>query len=317
MWPKLCDGCRMIALLERDFQGGFVCHRCQLIEHLESKILDLQGQLAAVHSSQSVEFLEELSNMSFREMVCTPKQGGVGTPEQAGRESWVTVGRQRRKGRAHRTATAPPVVEVSNRFRPLQEVDLAPDPESEGTDEQQGTLLASTPQKRELLIVGDSILRGIDTLVCSHDKESRTVCCLPGAQVGDLLERADKLLARAGRDPVVMVHVGTNDIGKGRFEVLQGKFVELAEKLRSRTSTVVFSGILPVPRASRGKQNFIWRFNTWLRTWCRKEGYRFMGHWNYFWDRGDLFKPDGLHLNRRGTFALGQRMLRVAESYLN
>ena len=42
------------------------------------------------------------------------------------------------------------------------------------------------------------------------------VCCLPGAQVGDTL-------TRAGRDPVVMVHVGTN---KGRFEVLQDTFVE-------------------------------------------------------------------------------------------
>ncbi|KAJ8378187.1 hypothetical protein AAFF_G00245350 [Aldrovandia affinis] len=31
--------------------------------------------------------------------------------------------------------------------------------------------------------------------------------------VGDLLEHTDKLLARAGVDPVVMVHVGTNDIG--------------------------------------------------------------------------------------------------------
>ena len=50
----------------------------------------------------------------------------------------------------------------------------------------------------------------------------------------------NKLLARAGRDPVVMVHNGTNDIGKGRFEVLQDKFVEL-EKIRSRTSTEVFS----------------------------------------------------------------------------
>lgn len=71
-------------------------------------------------------------------------------------------------------------VVVSNRFQPFQELDLAPDPESGGIDEHQGTLLASSPQKRELVIVGDSIIRGIDSLVCSRDKESRTVCCLPG-----------------------------------------------------------------------------------------------------------------------------------------
>ena len=74
------------------------------------------------------------------------------------------------------------------------------------------------------------------------------------------MEYVDKLLARTGRDPVVMVHVGTNYIGKGRSD----KFVELASKIRSRPSTVVCSRILSVPPASREKQNFIWRFNTCL-----------------------------------------------------
>ncbi|KAJ8364355.1 hypothetical protein SKAU_G00131860 [Synaphobranchus kaupii] len=257
----------MIALLESDFQGEFICHRCQLVEHLESKILGVEVQLAGLHSSPLVEF-QELSSLSFKEL-------------------------------------------------PLQELDLALDPESGSTDEPLGTQMATSSRKREFLIVGDSILRGVDNIVCLHDKEFHTVCCLPGAQVGDLLECADKLLARAGRDPVVMVRVGTNDMGKGRFEVLQGKFAELADKIRSRTFTVVFSGILPVPRASRGKHRFIWRFNTWLQSFCRKEGYRFMGHWDSFWDRGDLYRWDGLHLNQRGIAALGQRMLRVAQDYLN
>ena len=307
----------MIALLESDFQEAFVCHRCQLVDHLPSKILDLEGQLAErLHSSQLSEF-QELDSTSFKDIVCTPQPGGGQTSDQAGRESWVTVGRKRRKGRAHYTEAASPEVVVSNRFQLLQESDLAPVPESGRIDEPQGTPMATSSRKRELVIVGDSILRGVDSIVCARDKDSRTVCCLPGAQVGDILDRVDKLLARAGRDPVVMVHVGTNDIGKGRFEVLQEKFVDLAEKIRSRTSKVVFSGILPVPRASRGKQSFIWRFNTWLRNFCRREGYRFMGHWDSFWDRGELFKRDGLHLNRRGTLVLGQRMLRVAQDYLN
>ena len=154
---------------------------------------------------------------------------------------------------------------------------LAPVPESGRIDEPQGTPMATSSRKRELVIVGYSILRGVDSIVCARDKGSRTVCCLPGAQVGDILDRVDKLLARAGRDPVVMVHVGTNDIGKGRFEVLQEKFVDLAEKIRSRTSKVVFSRILPVPRASRGKQSFIWRFNTWQRNFFMGRGVQVYG----------------------------------------
>ena len=42
-----------------------------------------------------------------------------------------------------------------------------------------------------------------------------------------------------------------------------------------------------------------------------------MGPMDSFWDRGELFRCDWLHLNRRGTFALDQRMLRVAHDYLN
>ena len=88
----------MIALLESDFQEAFVCHRCQLVDHLQSKILDLEGQLAErLHSSQLSEF-QELDSTSFKDIVCTPQPGGGQTSDQAGRESWVTVGRKRRKG---------------------------------------------------------------------------------------------------------------------------------------------------------------------------------------------------------------------------
>ena len=102
--------------------------------------------------------------------------------------------------------------------------------------------MATSSRKRELGAVGDSMIRGVDSIVCA--RESQTVCLLPGAPAGDILECLDRLLARAGRDPVVMVHVGTNGMGKGRFEFLQDKF---AEDIRSRTSTVVLSGFLPVP----------------------------------------------------------------------
>ena len=66
----------MIALLESDFQEAFVCHRCQLLDHLQSKILDLEGQLAErLHSSQLSEF-QELDSTSFKNIVCTPDYRG-------------------------------------------------------------------------------------------------------------------------------------------------------------------------------------------------------------------------------------------------
>uniref|UniRef100_A0A3B3SWT8 SGNH hydrolase-type esterase domain-containing protein n=1 Tax=Paramormyrops kingsleyae TaxID=1676925 RepID=A0A3B3SWT8_9TELE len=151
---------------------------------------------------------------------------------------------------------------------------------------------------RKVVVVGDSVIRGVDSYVCTRDRGSRMVSCLPGAQVGDLLNRVDRLLAPPGVDPVVVVHVGTNDIGKGRKAVLQDKFIEVTDKLRSRTSMVVFSGILPVPCASQAKLAEIRGLNAWLKWWFRKEEFSVMGHWKTFWNRWDLFKPDGLHLKQ-------------------
>uniref|UniRef100_A0A3B3QC59 SGNH hydrolase-type esterase domain-containing protein n=1 Tax=Paramormyrops kingsleyae TaxID=1676925 RepID=A0A3B3QC59_9TELE len=169
-------------------------------------------------------------------------------------------------------------------------------------------LYVSLPGNVISTYIGDSIIRGVDSYVCTRDRGSRTVSCLPGAQVGDLPDRVDRLLAPAGVDPVVVVHVGTNDIGKGRRAVLQDKFIEVADKLRSRTSTVVFSGILPVTRASKAKLAEIRGLNAWLKWWCRKEGFRFMGHWQTFWNRWDLFKGRWSSCWRDKTFHVLTRM---------
>ncbi|XP_036388758.1 uncharacterized protein LOC118780404 [Megalops cyprinoides] len=73
-----------------------------------------------------------------------------------------------------------PLDHTADRYRD----ELALNPESGRTEEPQGTQAASSSKKRELVIVGD------------------------------FLEHADKLLARAGEDPVVMVHVEANDVGR-------------------------------------------------------------------------------------------------------
>uniref|UniRef100_A0A3B3SL27 SGNH hydrolase-type esterase domain-containing protein n=1 Tax=Paramormyrops kingsleyae TaxID=1676925 RepID=A0A3B3SL27_9TELE len=267
----------------------------KLVDSLMVQVHDLDEQLALI---QQINELKQRVNMPFREFVCTSQAGRGENDEQVGQESWVNVGCRRRKGHTQFTEVASPEVMVSNRFQVLPALEPEETGEAGGP---LGTKEPPTPRRREVVVVGDSSIRGVDRYVCTHDRGSRTVSCLPGAQVGDLPNRVDRLLAPAGVDPVVVVHVGTNDIGKGRRAVLQDKFIDVADKLRSRTSTVVFSGILPVPRASQAKLSEIRGLNPWLKWWCRKEGFRFMGHWKTFWNRRDLFKPDGLHLNHRGT----------------
>eukprot|EP00061_Rhincodon_typus_P009532 g33110.t1 len=72
--------------------------------------------------------------------------------------------------------------------------------------------------KRQVVVVGDSIIMGIDGILCKHDQESHMVCCVPGARLRDISDWLERILEREGEDPAVVVHIGTNNIGKTRKE---------------------------------------------------------------------------------------------------
>lgn len=51
------------------------------------------------------------------------------------------------------------------------------------------------------------------------------VNCLPGVKTVDFTRHLDSaFMFSAGEESVVVVHVGANDIGKGRREVLRANF---------------------------------------------------------------------------------------------
>ena len=161
--------------------------------------------------------------------------------------------------------------------------DVAVSSRTEDTSEGEGTPV----RKRQVLVVGDSIVRNIDSWVCD-DRENRMVTCLPGAKVADLSRHLDRLMCSAGEEPVVVVHVGTNDIGKGRRDALEAKFRLLGKRLKSRTSMVAFSEMLPVPHAGPGRQAELQSLNAWMRRWRREEGFGFIRKWGHFWERRSL-----------------------------
>eukprot|EP00061_Rhincodon_typus_P014699 g41903.t1 len=61
-------------------------------------------------------------------------------------------------------------------------------------------------------IVGDSIVRGTDRNFCGRERDSRMMCCLISAKILDVFERVQDILKREGKEPEVIVHIGTNDI---------------------------------------------------------------------------------------------------------
>ena len=202
--------------------------------------------------------------------------------------------------------------------RGIAEVDIGTSCDSRNSDTESGsTAQKGGRKKKTAVVIGDSMVRGTDRRFCGRDRDSRMVCCLPGARVRDVSDRVHSVLKWEGDQPDVVVHIGTNDVGRKSEEVLKSEYRELGRKLKSRTPRVVISGLLPVPCASEGRSRMLGRMNTWLRNWCRGQGFRFLDHWDLFWGRWDLYKRDGLHLNYKGTNILAGRFASVIGEGLN
>lgn len=60
---------------------------------------------------------------------------------------------------------------------------------------------------------------------------------------------------------MIVVHVDTNDVGKGSREVLEAKFMLLGWKLKPMFPMEAFSEMPPVPRAGPCRQAELQRIN--------------------------------------------------------
>ncbi|CAM4465939.1 unnamed protein product [Lepidochelys kempii] len=171
-------------------------------------------------------------------------------------------------------------------------------------------------RKRQVYVTGDSLLRRTDRPVTRPDPENRRVCCLPGAKIQDVDLRLKRILTGAGKNPLIILHVGTNDTGRFSLEHIKGEYARLGKTLKEIEAQVIFSGILPVPGEGPQRCDKIMMLNRWLRQWCYKEGFGMYGHWEAFMDRG-LFSWDGLHLSKEGNRLLGWRMAQLIKRALN
>ena len=304
-----CSCCQMWEALESSsLRDHHVCSRCVELQYLRDRVRDLETQLDDL---RMVREIEEDIERSYRQVV---------TPGPRVTEKWVTV--RNRKGKSQVLESTPVAVPLDNKYSCLSTVGGDSLPGGSNRDCGSGTESVPVAQKgrdkkRRTLVIGDSIVRGSDRRFCGRQKDTRMVVCLPGARVRDVSDRVQDILEWEGDQPEVVVHVGTNNIGRNSEEVLKREYRELGRKLRSRTTKVVISGLLPVPRDSEYRNRMRWRINVWLRDWSRGQGFRFLDHWDLFWARYDLYKKDGLHLNPRGTNILAGRFARTTGESLN
>ncbi|XP_050797094.1 uncharacterized protein LOC127045235 isoform X2 [Gopherus flavomarginatus] len=87
-------------------------------------------------------------------------------------------------------------------------------------------------RKRQVYVIGDSLLRRIDRPVTRADRGNRRVCYLPGAKIQDVDLRLKRILAGAGKNLLIVLHVGTNDMARYSLECIKGDYARLRKTLK-------------------------------------------------------------------------------------
>ncbi len=207
------------------------------------------------------------------------------------------------------TGILQPPIHLENRFEALMNVDeesqnmtklgsnqpaanIATNRRSKSSRQRHSAQSAAEPRT---LIMGDSIIRNVST-------RTTTTCCFPQATVSDVNKEHRNILMKHKTANQIIIHVGKNDIRKGQSEMLKQDFSELFETLQRLEVQSFISGPLP----ARGTNMFsrLLGLNTWLQRSCSIKGVNFIDNFNIFWGHRQLFKLDGLHLNRLGARVL-------------
>lgn len=312
----MCQYCEMWEFVDTiDVEDPYSCSKCLRLEELQLRIDELETQL---HTLRYIREGEYYLDVLCQGMV-TPTSLTNSVGSEQGKEG-VAISEAGR-GNQEEMRQEPQPLSLTSMTEALTQ--CKDGIRGCGRDEQPGCSTVDQEAiqeggvRRNAVVIGDSIIRGVDRVLCGQQNMSRRLCCLPGARVKDISAMLERNLQREGEDPVVVVHVGTNDIGRTRKEDLLKEFEQLGNKLKSRTSRVLISGLLPEPRAKSARIRKIKKLNAWLKDWCGNNGFGFLGHWHQYWDRGDLFCKDGLHLNGAGTGVLANHITRAVERSLN
>ena len=80
---------------------------------------------------------------------------------------------------------------------------------------------ASVRKGRRGILVGDSLLWGMEGSICSPDPTSRELCCLPGAHIRDITRKVPGLVCSSDYCPLLIVQVGIDEIAQGSLRAIK------------------------------------------------------------------------------------------------
>lgn len=75
--------------------------------------------------------------------------------------------------------------------------------------------------------------------------------------------------------PLLVFHVGFNDIATRQLLTVKRDSMSLGAMLKGSGAQVVFSSILPVRGRGSGRRRQIEQVNAWLSSWCQIQGFVF------------------------------------------
>jgi len=100
------------------------------------------------------------------------------------------------------------------------------------------------PWQSWVIVIGNSLLRGMEGPICQPDPTHREVCCLPGAWVRDISRKLPGLIHPPDHYPLLTVQAGSDEVSEKSQRTIKKDFKGLGQVVDG-TGVQVFSSSIP------------------------------------------------------------------------
>uniref|UniRef100_A0A3P9HT38 SGNH hydrolase-type esterase domain-containing protein n=1 Tax=Oryzias latipes TaxID=8090 RepID=A0A3P9HT38_ORYLA len=140
--------------------------------------------------------------------------------------------------------------------------------------------------------------RQFRALLCNNSPSQSPAVRYGGASVKDI---HNFLTSKPPSASTLIIHAGTNDIKFQQSETLKADFIHLIHHIQQLNLHCIISGPLPSPRYRDTKFSRIRQLHIWLKSYCHSLNIHYVDNFTAFYNRPNLFKPDGLHPNHKAS----------------
>ena len=276
----------------RSSQGRIEAMQEALIRSLHERIFSLERQL-----SDKQEIIQKLLENSFeRPLRPTETHSPMGTTTTP--QPVLNKEASKKSMNNKQTVTKSTGTEsiATNKINPGESCESASDDKRDDKHE-----------KKRVIIVGDSILNGINEKGLTKKNHTVKVRPHPGATTEDLVDHIKPVARR--KPNMVILHIGSNDLTNGVNT--QEKLLEVIDILRkeSKDTKIVVSSVV-TRKDKNGMPNKVSSLNSSLKTLCIRNQIEFIDNCNL---DDSCLGVKRLHLNKKGNSYLANNCNKFLE----